>query len=168
MNMFEILKQLLCSYLSLIVDLEIQTIAKLENYISSGNGTLLFSKKYRYNYKYLEMCLLRKRGFCHMYKSGLIYSFAFQIDIRNCYNRNSKQTQTLEFSHAISYIDSIITACMHGDENSIVKPIQISPYKDTSRDVLNAMPITTILIDAILKDAVSNLGPVHISKSYPG
>jgi hypothetical protein len=57
---------------------------------------------------------------------------------------------------------------MHGDENSIVKPIQISPYKDTSRDVLNAMPITTILIDAILKDAVSNLGPVHISKSYPG
>ena len=40
MNMFEILKQLLCSYLSLIVDLEIQTIAKLENYISSGNGTL--------------------------------------------------------------------------------------------------------------------------------
>ena len=41
---------------------------------------------------HLELYLLQIEGFYHMYKSGLIY-FAFQINIRNCYNRNSKQIQ---------------------------------------------------------------------------
>ena len=40
------------------------------------------------SYIYLEMCLFRKQGFCHMYKSGLIYSFAFHIYMPRFYAKS--------------------------------------------------------------------------------
>jgi hypothetical protein len=82
MNMFEILKQLLCWYFaSLIIGVEFQTIAKLKSYIY---GTLLFSKKYRHTKSFGNVFTSETGILSYEYKSGLIY-FAFQINIRNCY-----------------------------------------------------------------------------------